>query len=398
MLTAPEERPYCVLLVVEPGRDGVFRHVELLTHYLVEQAGMKVHLAYSSVRGSPDLDELVRFLTRHGARTLDLRTTNAPRAADVPGFLRLRRLALAVRPDVIHAHSSKAGALARTLAWTGIKARYFYTPNAYYQMYGPGTLVKRAFMWIERLLARTGVTMHVSASEAEYARRWLGVRPDQQQAIVNSVDCDRYRPAADPAEKHALRRQFHLPPEAWVFGTIARYSEQKDPLTLYRAVITVLTENPGLCFAHVGQGPLLPAVAGLLDGAPPEVKARILQIERCDDLPGFYRMLDVFVLPSRYEGMALALLEAMASGLSLILSRCPGNIDLEAYALDGVQWMTAGDAAQLAARMRTSAERGGQQNNHRETALRCFGGDVGCRAIVGGYLATTGRSQPAEGV
>ena len=82
------------------------------------------------------------------------------------------------------------------------------------------------------------------------------------------------------------------------------------------------------------------------------MKARILQIERCDDLPGFYRMLDVFVLPSRYEGMALALLEAMATGLPLILSRCPGNIDLEAYTLDGVQWITVGDAAQLAARMR----------------------------------------------
>ena len=387
MLDAPASRPLCVLLVVEPGRDGVFRHVELLAHYLVEQAGMQVHLAYSSVRGSPDLDELVRFLTRHGARTLDLHTTNAPQAADAPGFLRLRRLARAVRPDVIHAHSSKAGALARALAWTGIKARYFYTPNAYYQMYGPDSLAKRAFMAVERLLARTGTTMHVSASEADYARRLLGVPPARQQAIVNSVDCDRYRPAADPAEKHALRRRFQLPPEAWVFGTIARYSEQKDPLTLYRAVVAVLAENPGLCFAQVGQGDLRPAVARLLDGAPPGVQARILQIGRCDDLPGFYRMLDVFVLPSRYEGMALALLEAMSSGLSLILSRCPGNIDLEAYALNGVQWMPAGDAEQLAARMRVSTERRLQPNNHREIALQFFGGHVGCRDIAGGYLA-----------
>ena len=388
MLNAPAAGPLCVLLVVEPGRDGVFRHVELLAHYLVEQAGMKVHLAYSSVRGSPDLDELVRFLESHGARTLDLRTTNAPRAADASGFLRLRRLARAVRPDVIHAHSSKAGALARALAWTGIKARYFYTPNAYHQMHGPDTLAKRAFMTVERLLAHTGTTMHVSASEADYARRLLGVPPARQQAIVNSVDCERYRPAADPAEKHALRRRFHLPPEAWVFGTIARYSEQKDPLTLYRAVVAVLEENPGLCFAQVGQGDLLPAVAGLLHDVPPGVKARILQIERCDDLPGFYRMLDVFVLPSRYEGMALALLEAMASGLSLILSRCPGNIDLEAYALDGVQWIAVGDAAQLAARMRVSLAQRFQGNNHRETALRCFGGNVGCRAIADGYRRT----------
>ena len=202
MLNAPATGPLCVLLVVEPGRDGVFRHVELLAHYLVEQAGMKVHLAYSSVRGSPDLDELVRFLESTTAHARSTCARPTPRARRTPsGFLRLRRLAMAVRPDVIHAHSSKAGALARTLAWTGIEARYFYTPNAYYQMYGPDTLAKRAFMTVERLLARTGTTMHVSASEADYARRLLGVQPAQQQAIVNSVDGDRYRPAARPGRK-----------------------------------------------------------------------------------------------------------------------------------------------------------------------------------------------------
>ena len=339
---------------------------------------------------------MVHFVASRGARTLDLCTTNAPRAADLLGFLRLWRLARAVRPDIIHAHSSKAGALARALAWTGIEARYFYTPNAYYLMYGADTLKKRVFMAVERRLGRIGVTMHVSASEADYARSFLGLRPDQQRAIVNSVDCDRYRPAVDPGEKHALRRHFHLPPDACVFGTVARYTEQKDPLTLYRAVLRVLAENPGLYFAQAGKGELMPAVAGLLDDAPREVRARILQIETCDDLPGFYRMLDVFVLPSRYEGFALALLEAMASGLSLILSDCAGNVDLKAYALDGVQWMASGDVAGLAACMRTSGGRYKFGNNHREIALKFFGKDVGCREIIAGYLCGRDQRMPAE--
>ena len=377
-----DARPLRVLLVVEPGLDGVFRHVEELSRFLLAQPDVEAHLAYSSVRGSPELHELVRLFERRGARTLDLRTSSAPRAGDLRSFFRLRRLAAAVRPDVIHAHSSKAGVLARALAWTGIKARYFYTPHAYYQMHGPLGLRKRFFVAVERLFARTGTTFHVSASEADYGRRVLGLRPEQQQIILNGVDCDRFRPAADPAEQQALRRRFGLPPQACVLGTVARYSDQKDPLTLYRAVLALLEEAPGAYFAHVGKGELMPAVAALVRAAPPAVRARILQLESSDDLPGFYRMLDVFVLPSRYEGFALALLEAIASGLALILSDCPGNTDLKAFGLDEVQWTPPGDVAALTARMQASVARWPYPNNHRASALTHFQRDVSRRGIL----------------
>ena len=386
-MDAETQLPLRVLLVVEPGVDGVFRHVEGLAYFLLAQPGVETHLAYSSVRGSPDLFKLAAAVESHGGRTLDLQTSNAPRLSDAAGFLRLRRLARTVRADVIHAHSSKAGVLARALAWTGVRARYFYTPHAYYQMYGPTGLKKRFFVAVERLFARTGITMHVSASEADYARRELGLRPARQQIIFNGVDCERYRPAIDPAEKHALRRSFGLPPGACVHGTVARYSEQKDPLTLYRGVIAALTASPELYFAHLGKGELLGETAALVRAAPAEVRARVLQLEACEDLPGFYRMLDAFLLPSRYEGFALALLEAIATGLSLILTDCPGNTDLKAYGLDGVQWLPPGDAVQLAARMQTHAAHCTQPNNHRETVLKSFRLKESYRGILDCYRA-----------
>ena len=381
-MNRPGEQRLRVLLVVEPGVDGVFRHVEQLSRFLLARPDVETHLAYSSVRGSPELHALVRLFERHDARTLDLRTSNAPRAGDLWAFVQLRRLAAAVQPDVIHAHSSKAGVLARALAWTGIRARYFYTPNAYYQMYGPLDLKKRFFMAVERWFARTGTTLHVSRSEADYGRRMLGLLPEKQRSIPSGVDCERFRPATDPAEKAALRSRFGLPPEAWVLGTVARYSDQKDPLTLYRAVLELLSSMPGVYFAHAGKGELVPAVTELLRAAPPTVRARILQLESCDDLPGFYRMLDVFVLPSRYEGFALALLEAVASGLALILSDCPGNTDLKGLGLDDLLWTVPGDVAGLAAQMRARVLRGPCASNHRQTALKHFQRDVGYREVL----------------
>ena len=150
-------------------------------------------------------------------------------------------------------------------------------------------------------------------------------------------------------------------------------------------MLALLEEMPGVYFAHDRQGELMPAVAELVRVAPPEVRARILQLEACDDLPGFYRMLDVFVLPSRYEGFALALLEAIASGLALILSDCPGNEDLKAFGLDGVQWTPPGDVSTLTDRMRACVARWPHPNNHRAIAITHFQQEAVCRGILDLY-------------
>lgn len=98
------------LLVTEPGVDGVFRHVEALAQFLMHH-GVRVDLAYSSIRGSDRLKSLVTDITKNGGRTLDLEVANAPSGRDFPALLKLRRFVAETKPEVIHGHSSKAGAL-----------------------------------------------------------------------------------------------------------------------------------------------------------------------------------------------------------------------------------------------------------------------------------------------
>ena len=163
-----------VLIVVEPGVDGVFRHVEGLCHYLFGQ-GVTVHLAYSSVRGSEGLGKLVEAIRNRGGRTLDMRTGNAPCLADMKAFVKLRSLARKVRPDVVHSHSSKAGVLGRLLALAGIKARFFHTAHAYYGLSGSRSLKAGFFNGIERLFGRIGNTIGISDDESAFAVRKLGI-------------------------------------------------------------------------------------------------------------------------------------------------------------------------------------------------------------------------------
>ena len=165
-----DSRRFRVMLVGEPGIDGVFRHFEALARYLCSH-GVHTDLAYSSVRGSPALSELVRFIEEHGASTLDLRTGGWPGPRDIPAFSALLRFVKRRRPNVVHAHSSKAGALVRTLRLVGIRMPLFYTPHAYYGMGRPRTLPTLMFDVIEALLSRVGQTINVSISGGSVCKR-----------------------------------------------------------------------------------------------------------------------------------------------------------------------------------------------------------------------------------
>ena len=373
-----------ILLVSEPGVDGVFHYVRNLADYLLS-SGWRVHFAYSSLRGCLALFDLVARVKANGGETLDLRVGNGPRPADAGALVRLWRLARATAPEIVHAHSSKAGALARVLPLLGIQARFFYTPHAYFQMNQPMNTQKLVFSAVERVLGQVGTTICVSRTEKRYAREIVRIPERKLRLVSSGVHCERFRPAHDSGEKRAARAQFGLPPDALLFGTVARYTAQKDPVTLYRAVIDALTTHPTLCFAHLGTGALEGEINSLLEPLPRAVRARIFQIESSPEHGVFYRALDAFVLPSLYEGLALSSLEAVATGLTLILSRCAGNNDLEEYGLNDIYWTVPGDRSSLVQQIGAWLVAPSVGNNHRQSALAHLGVERALQEILSCY-------------
>jgi glycosyltransferase involved in cell wall biosynthesis len=360
-----------VLLVSQPASDGVFRHVEALADYLLRH-GATVHLAYSDRAACDALPKLVERVKAAGGRSLNLQVGNRPGFADIPALIKLRALVQATRPDLIHAHSSKAGALVRGLALCGLKARVFYTAHAYYGMHAPASMKARFFHAIERLLGRYGTTVSVSSDEASFARDSLGVAAGNQRTVPNGVDCARFRPA-QPEEKRALRVQFGLPREALVLGTVGRFSTQKDPHTTYTAIAQVMATAPELHFVHLGKGELEPEVDAIL--ARTGLAERCHRIQYLADTAPFYRMLDGFALASLYEGMSYAVIESVASGLPIILSDAPGNRDFAGMGLDRLYRFPPKNPAAMAAavqRWREESIRMGPTTIHREMALERF--------------------------
>lgn len=373
-----------VLLVSQPASDGVFRHVEGLADYLLSQ-GVSVHLAYSDRGACDQLQLLVERIAQAGGQTLNLRVGNAPAPADGAALLNLRQLLREIGPDVVHAHSSKAGALVRGLTFFGNTARVFYTPHAYYRMHAPSGLKAKFFHTIERMLARCGTTIGLSADEANFAERQIGVPTDRLVLISNGVDCARYCPPS-LEEKRELRAQFGVPPDALVLGTCGRFSSQKDPLTTYGALAKVAATAPDIFFAHLGKGELEPEVDGLL--AQHGLAGRCRRIPYLADTAPFYRMLDGFILASLYEGMSYALLEALSTNLPLILSEAPGNRDFSQFGLDRIFWTKPGSVDGVAEAMlawRGDARSGGAAPNHRQIAIERFSRESSYSRLLDAY-------------
>jgi glycosyltransferase involved in cell wall biosynthesis len=379
-----------VLIVIEPGFAGAFGHVEGLIHYLVGE-NQRVHLAYSSRRPGPRLPALLDFVRSHAGKILDLDVGNAPSLGDFPAFLKLKKFAKEIQPDIIHSHSSKAGVLARALAFSGIGARQIYTPHAYYGLAGRPGLKSAVFNAVESFFGRFGRTIAVSGDEREFAIESLKIDPAKCLVIPIAVDTDTFTPAIAEAKRKA-RAQLGLPEDAVILGWMGRLSFQKDPQTLLRAFAKIDQTKTKCHLVQVGQGEekaKLDQLASELGLGP-----NFTQLSHLSEPQLFYEAINALILTSRYEGCPTVAIEALSANLPLILSQAPGTQWLARCQLSHLWSAPVGDATGFAQAIAQcladlSAKRA---SNHREFALQRFSTAQVYRAILETYRA----KQPAR--
>lgn len=371
-----------VLHVVEPGRDGVFCHVESLALSLLRR-GNQVSLGFSSVRGSERMKDLTNVIKLSGGYVMDLCVGNAPQPGDARALARLISLVRQSAPDIIHCHSSKAGIIGR-VAGILMSVPTVYTPNAYYGMGGKRGVCTLLFNRLERFFASFGHTINVSEDEAAFARERLGVKWSQQTVIPNAINTESFKPASDE-HKSELRCKEGLPVDSIVFGSLGRLSHQKDPLTLYRAFEIIAHKYPTVYLSHLGTGELERECMDWIRNSG--LHKRIVRTDCSPETSDYYRGLDVFVMSSRYEGLSIAVLEALASDLPLVLTDVPGNRDFFSLGLSHVWTAPPESPDLLAAAMEACLLdlKHSRTRNHRAVALEKFSEEACYGKIINLY-------------
>lgn len=323
-----------LLIVSEPGRDGVFVYVRSLVEHLHQHyPQVQVDLAYSSCRGSEGLKKLVTAIESHGGETVDLRVGNSPQTRDLRAAATLLAWVRRRRIQLVHAHSSKAGALARLCALVPGFPRVLYTPHAYFGMPRLGGRKEIFFNFIESVLGRLCQTHNCSEDERDFAIETLKLNPKSLHVIHNGIDTDLFTPA-DPVTKAAVRHELGLPPDGKLLVTVGRASTQKNYPPLYQALNKFLPGS-GAWFAHAGDGSIQ-----LRETLSPEARKSVFAFQYVEHPELLLRSADGFVLTSRYEGLSFSMIQGLSCGLPVILTDAPGLRVLKPLGFTGVFWLT----------------------------------------------------------
>ncbi|HEY5052057.1 MAG TPA: glycosyltransferase [Solirubrobacterales bacterium] len=364
--------PLRVLEVFEPRDGGVAEHVRLLAEGLVGR-GHDV-----TVAGRPDA------MTRPALEDKGISYMPLPLTGGVPDPLPDLRCARSLSSllrstsfDVVHAHGQKAGILARRAARRR-RIPSVYTPHAFVyrtQALRPrwsGRLRFRVGLLGERSLARhTAAIVAVADDERKVALRDRIAPADRIIVIHPGVRIDREHPPNESL------RDFRG--DGPLLGFVAGLRDQKGLPTLLDALELLAGQSNGVRFAIVGNGPLWDEVAARVNAAPLAGQTLLLPFE--GDAEAYLRCLDVFVLPSLWEGLPMAVLEAMAAGLPVVASAVNGTPEAVEDGVTGYL-VPPGDAPALADRLLAISTDETGRREMGEAAKRLVAGRFGVDRMV----------------
>ncbi|MFM1987603.1 MAG: hypothetical protein RJA99_560 [Pseudomonadota bacterium] len=319
------------------------------------------------------------------AAGVDSRLVRCDGRLDLGTVAAIRALADETGADLLHVHDYKGAFHARLAN----RPRRPLVATMHGQFADSAAV--RVYNWIERRLARGADRICVVSDAMRGPLERAGVPRARTIEVPNGVDIGRFR----PADRAAARDALGLPREARVFGTAMRLLEVKDPLGLVTAFARADLGAARLAIA--GDGPLRTPLQARIDALGLGPRVRLLGVR--DDLERVYPAFDAFVLPSRSEGLPMALLEAMACGVPPIASAV-GRVP---EALAGLPQGTAatvppGDAAALAAALAAFAPPPGAAEALRARVLERFSSGALARAyaeVYRGLVVPVARAGPA---
>jgi glycosyltransferase involved in cell wall biosynthesis len=293
-----------VLLCHQPIDGGVGRHICDLAGGLAE-AGHQVTLC------SPAPPAGVAGEVAHVP--LDLRRAASPRA-DLSALARLAAILRELRPQVVHAHSSKAGAVTRLARFADPRVPVLYSPHGYaFAGHFTRSGERAAYRWIERALAPLA-TRVVCVCEAE-ARLARAVGADGRVAVIYNGIAPAPQGPADPRLLELARR-------GPVIGALTLLRPGKGLETLIAAAPSLLERHPGAQLAIVGDGPDLDALSNQARALG--VAGAVTFLGPSRDPLGVLRGMDVFVHPSWAESFPYVILEAMSLARPIVASDVGG--------------------------------------------------------------------------
>lgn len=228
---------------------------------------------------------------------------------------RLYRRLRADRVRVLHVHHfNMLSTVYRPARWAGVR-RIVVTEHSDYQMRNRPAAMRRA----RRFGPRADAVTVVHEGLARFLRTETGIAPGDIRVIPNGVDTTTFI----PGDRRRARGRVGLPATGLIVGSVGRLHPDKDPINFVEAIAR-LPEGlrAEVTVVIVGDGALRDEVQAVVRRRG--LEQQVVLLGERHDIPDLLHAMDIFVLPSRTEGLPVALLEAMSTGLPVVATDVGG--------------------------------------------------------------------------
>ena len=301
-----------VLEVIRQGQiGGGESHLLDLVYYIDKEKIEPVCLSFTG-------GEMIKRLEKMGVKCFVL-ATQKPFDFDVQ-----KQIIKLIRENdiqIVHAHGSRA---ASNVLYPILKLRipFIYTVHGWSFHDDQSFLVKKLRSWSEKLICHyADDVICVSQSNADTGRDVFGL--NAVHVIENGVNVDRFAPQRELIN---LRPEFGFDKDDFVVGFVARCTIQKNPLLYLAAIENAHKKNPQIKGLFVGEGDMENQVEEYINKH--RMQDYIYRSPFRTDVPDILSCIDVYCLPSLWEGLSIALLEAMAMGKAIIATPTDGTKEI----------------------------------------------------------------------
>ncbi|HPD07175.1 MAG TPA: glycosyltransferase family 4 protein [Candidatus Bipolaricaulis sp.] len=287
---------------------------------LLQSWGYEVHAAAATEAGRRSELEAAGIVCH------DVRFVRSPvRLQNITAYRDLRRLLRRQRFDLIHVHTPMAAWLGRLAAKRARQGPVLYTAHGFHFYRGAPWPYWAFYYPAERLAAHWTDGLIVMNGEDFERARQMGFQEGKDLFLVHGVGVDLRRFAPDAHARASVRRELGLDDGSVMVACVAEFTSNKDHASLLAAWKKVVTMHAEAQLFLIGDGRLR---------APLECRVSREEIVGVhflgfrSDVPRLLQATDVFVLPSRREGLPRSVMEAMAAEVPVVATDVRGSRDL----------------------------------------------------------------------
>lgn len=315
-----------VLEIIEStGKSGPRSLLRSLVHNLNKDR-FKVEAICSTLRDK-DFYRDIQKMKEAGIKVIILQMRrNVHLLSDIIAFFKLCFYIKKGRYDIVHTHSSKAGFLGRLAARLMGARIIIHTPHCFcFEASDMNAMEKLFYFYIEKFAALfCDKIIAVSESQRQDILKRRLVNSGKVITIENGVDI--YKFSNNGKNILKKKQELGLSSSSFILGTVGVLNESKGHRYLIEATSKIIKEGYDVSLIIAGEGILRKDLETLRDKLGLNGRIKLLGFR--EDIPELLSLMDIFVFPSLWEGMSLALLEAMASGLPVISTDVHGAVDL----------------------------------------------------------------------